>query len=370
LGRLPSPLTVAIPTHNRRETLLLAVRSALAQTRAPEQVIVLCDGCTDGSADAVRALGDERAVAIDLPKLPGYGYEHRNRALELARGDAILWLGDDDLLLADHLERVGEVWDRGGVQLVQSPAVLVAEDDALEWLGLDWSVPGHRATLERHNTNVLASVLVGVRAARVAGGWDPDQPRLGDWDLWKRVLAGGARTAMTDEPTVLHFRASGRQQAWPDRVRQNSAWWRRIGDPGELASLRAQLRRLRAVREAEWAQEREQAGLRLRDAYAELERVAASGQALADELARRDAEVIAQDRELQRVRAELERLAPELERLETERPALEAELSAARARGEHAHELERVLARTYAGGWWRLRARLLPLMRVFGRGGG
>jgi glycosyltransferase involved in cell wall biosynthesis len=105
-----SRFTIAIPTHNRRETLLLAVRSALMQTRPPEQVIVLCDGCTDGSADAVRELGDKRVEAIGLAKLPGYAYAHRNRSLELARGEAIIWLGDDDLLLPDHLERVGEHW--------------------------------------------------------------------------------------------------------------------------------------------------------------------------------------------------------------------------------------------------------------------
>lgn len=38
-----------------------------------------------------------------------YGYAHRNRSLELA--EAIIWLADDDLLLPDHLERIGELWD-------------------------------------------------------------------------------------------------------------------------------------------------------------------------------------------------------------------------------------------------------------------
>lgn len=242
--------TVAIPTHDRRETALLAVRSVLAQTRPPEQLIVLCDGCSDGTADAVSALGDDRATALELPKLPGYAYDHRNRALELACGDVITWLGDDDLLLPDHLERIGEYWDAGAVDLVGAANVIVAPDDGLTFNASDWSMPANREELARHNTSPMASVSVRVELARAAGGWDGSQPRAGDWDLWKRVLAAGARPAMTAEPTVLHFKATGRDQAWASRVQQNAAWLERMASPAELTALRHQLRRARAEHEA------------------------------------------------------------------------------------------------------------------------
>ena len=171
--------TIAIPTHDRRDTVLLAARSALAQTRSADQVIVLCDGCTDGTPEALRALGDERLEVLDLPKLPGYAYAHRNVALEQARGEAMLWLGDDDLLLPDHLERLGEVWDAGEADLVSSPAVLVHPDDALEWFGADWGVPRFRSAMETANSNVMASVSVRAALVREVGGWDAAQPRLG-----------------------------------------------------------------------------------------------------------------------------------------------------------------------------------------------
>lgn len=59
---------IAIPTHNRRDTVLLAARSALGQTRPPDQLLVLCDGCSDGTADALRGLGAAQLEAIELPK--------------------------------------------------------------------------------------------------------------------------------------------------------------------------------------------------------------------------------------------------------------------------------------------------------------
>jgi GT2 family glycosyltransferase len=243
--------TIAIPTHDRRETALLAARSALSQSRPPVEVLVLCDGCTDGTAAAVRALGEPRLSAIDLPKATGYAYGHRNVALERAQGDAILWLGDDDLLLPEHLERVGERWDAGDVDLVTAPAGSVHPDERIEWIGEDWSAQRNRELLGRRNTNVMASVTLSVRLAREIGGWDAAQPRWGDWDLWKRALAAGGRPAATGDVTVLHFYGSGREQSWRDRVRQNTAWFERLANPDELALLRRRLARLRDEHDAE-----------------------------------------------------------------------------------------------------------------------
>ena len=301
--------TIAIPTHNRRGTVVLSVLSGLRQTRSPEEVLVLCDGCTDGTADAVRALGDERVVAIELPKGPGYAYVHRNEALRRARGDVVLWVGDDDLLLPDHLERIGEYWDRDEFDIVTTAAAIVHPDDSLEWFGQDWSVPWHRESMLDDNTNPMTSVSVTVEMAERAGGWRAEHPRAEDWELWKRVLAIPARAAMTNEPTVLHFRATNREQAWPDRVRQNAEWLTRISDPATLAEVRWLLKRLGPQRDA-----------RLRDM-------------LEDE---------------RRKSAWL-------------RDMIEAEQ---RERRDREAELERI----YNGGWWRLRSRLLPLMRIAGKG--
>lgn len=247
---MPTTFTIAVPTHNRCETAVLAIRSCLGQTRPPEQVIVLCDGCTDGTVEAVRSLGDPRVEALELPKLPGFAYANRNRAIALARGEVIMWLADDDLLLPDHLERIGEYWDSGSADIVAAATVIVGKDDELTWCGRDLSVSGNRALMMVQNTNVMTAFSVPVSLARDVGGWDGSQARCGDWDLWKRVLHAGARPAMTSEPTVLHFPATEREQAWTLRVRQNSEWFERMNVDADLAKLRRHLRRARSVHEA------------------------------------------------------------------------------------------------------------------------
>lgn len=321
---MPTQFTIAIPTHDRRETALLAARSALAQTRPPEQVLVLCDGCGDGTAEALRALGSSRLEALELPKAPGYGYEHRNRSLELARGEAILWLADDDLLTPDHLERIGELWDTGRFDLVQSHGVVVHPDDTLEWFGSDWSLPVNRARLASFNSNPMSSVSLRVDVARAVGGWDVGVQRAADWDLWQRALTASARSARSPEPTVLHFRASGREQAWPVRVRQNAAWFAQLEDPQRVLELRIRLRRAGAQGEADTQQH------------------AATLQQALD--ATRQELLAAQERAAQ----------------------LGAHCAAAES---EAAQVAATLTRIYDGGWWRLRRRVLPLMRLVGRGG-
>jgi GT2 family glycosyltransferase len=251
---MPATFTVAIPTHDRRETVILAIQSALEQSRAPEQVLVLCDGCHDATQQAVAALRDPRVEILDLPKGPGYAYDHRNRALERATGEAIVWLADDDLWLPDHLELIGALWDAGNADLVQTYAVHIAADDTLEWLGADWTVPHHQYTvLHIENTTPMGAVCVATQAARDVGGWDGSFDRCADWDLWKRVLRAGARTLSTESATLLHFRANGRVQSWPDRVAQNRRWLARVRDRQQQASLRLEIAQLRGVREGLWA---------------------------------------------------------------------------------------------------------------------
>ena len=108
--------------------MLLAIESALRQTREALEVIVVADGCTDDTVEAVGALDDERVVLLDLPKAPGFGWENRNEALRLARGDVIAYLSDDDLWLPDHLERVGELFDAEVADLVQANACVIHPD--------------------------------------------------------------------------------------------------------------------------------------------------------------------------------------------------------------------------------------------------
>ena len=231
---MPTRFTVAIPTHDRRETVLLAVRSALSQTRPPEQVLVLCDGCGDGTADALRAARQPRSSRRwSSRRRPATATRTATARSSSLAGDVILWLADDDLLTPDHLERIGELWDTDRFDLVQSDGVIVHENDALEWFGAGLGL--WRARCDRLagvNSNPMASVSISRRGRTRGRRLGPRLERAGDWDLWKLVPGPGRAHRRSAQPTVLHFRATGREQLWDDRVRQNTSWLARMARSG------------------------------------------------------------------------------------------------------------------------------------------
>ena len=145
-------IAAAISTHNRRETALLALQSALAQTHAPEAVFMVCDGCDDGTPEAARALGDPRVVVLDKPKAPGAGWLNRNDVLEQADAEVVAWLSDDDLWLPDHLERVVPLYESEVADLVQSSCILVEADDSMH--GHAASIGASRASARRRSRQV------------------------------------------------------------------------------------------------------------------------------------------------------------------------------------------------------------------------
>jgi GT2 family glycosyltransferase len=89
----PGLVSVIIPTYNRAYVLGDALRSVLAQTYRPLEVIVVDDGSTDNTEEVVRAFGDDvRYVRQENAGCP----TARNVGFTLARGEFIALLDSDD----------------------------------------------------------------------------------------------------------------------------------------------------------------------------------------------------------------------------------------------------------------------------------
>jgi glycosyltransferase involved in cell wall biosynthesis len=97
-------ISVVIPTRNRPETLLRAVRSVLAQTLNDFEIIVVVDGRDQASIHALSSISDPRLRYIELP-VSGGGNAARNVGTSTARGEWIAFLDDDDEWLPEKLER-------------------------------------------------------------------------------------------------------------------------------------------------------------------------------------------------------------------------------------------------------------------------
>ena len=97
-------VSVVIPNYNREAYVREAIDSILAQSFTDYELLVIDDGSTDGSCDAVRGYDDERIRLILNDGNLGIAAT-RNAALGFARGAYLAFLDSDDTARPDRLAK-------------------------------------------------------------------------------------------------------------------------------------------------------------------------------------------------------------------------------------------------------------------------
>jgi len=87
-------VSTIVPTFNRRELVCRALDSALSQTYANQEVIVVDDGSTDGTGEYLRERYGEKLSYVYQPN--GGVSSARNHGMRLAHGEMIALLDSDD----------------------------------------------------------------------------------------------------------------------------------------------------------------------------------------------------------------------------------------------------------------------------------
>lgn len=112
-------LSVIIPTHNQIERLRLVLCSLRRQTLAAEnfEVLVVDDGCTDGTAAMAMAMGMANLRVLNLWPNQGRNLA-RNLGAAEARGELLVFLDGDALPAPELLEQYLEARRRHGPRAV------------------------------------------------------------------------------------------------------------------------------------------------------------------------------------------------------------------------------------------------------------
>ena len=96
-------VSILIPAFNARPWIADTLRSAIAQTWRPIEIIVVDDGSTDGTCEVVRQF---ESAGVRLIRQTNQGAAvARNTAFSASSGEFIQWLDADDLLAPDKIER-------------------------------------------------------------------------------------------------------------------------------------------------------------------------------------------------------------------------------------------------------------------------
>ena len=97
-------ISVIIPVYNGKRYLAEAIESVLSQTYRPIEVIVVDDGSGDGSAAIIQRIIHKYGELIRYRYQPNAGVgQARNRGVELALGEFLAFLDQDDLWLPNKL---------------------------------------------------------------------------------------------------------------------------------------------------------------------------------------------------------------------------------------------------------------------------
>jgi len=239
-------VTVLVTAYNAEAYLETALASALKQTFDDFEVIVVDDGSTDGTWQALT-----RVQSVKVRRLR---QEHRgrgaavNRAAEQARGRFLAFLDADDAWRPQKLERQLEVFEkRPAADLVFTQSEWIGPSGAS--LGIatrPWNGPLSAEELFRDNVLGNAScAMVRRRAFEAAGGFDPELTSCTDIDCWLRLarLREGNIWGIA-EPLTL-YRRHGKQITadW----RRSQAGWNRLLEKLEEQAPELLRQRSRAV---------------------------------------------------------------------------------------------------------------------------
>ncbi len=183
-------VSILIPTYNRANYIELAIHSAMAQSRSPLEILIVDDGSTDGTAEKVRAINDPRLRYI-IKEHSG-APSTRNRAVREARGEFILWLDSDDVLLEDalklHLENLKSYPDID----VSYGNLIIFEDDFEkqrpfnypDWYGKNELLI---ATMFQKNPVPNPSTLIRKTCFERIGYYNEEFRRVHDYEWWARL---------------------------------------------------------------------------------------------------------------------------------------------------------------------------------------
>jgi glycosyltransferase involved in cell wall biosynthesis len=181
-------ISVITPVYNGENTIRETIASVLDQTFADFELIVIDDGSTDGTLEAIASFDDPRIRVFSYANA-GQG-KSRNRGIELAEGNSIAFIDADDLWTPDKLEAQWQA-----LQANSEAAVAYSWTDHIDENG-QFLRPGPHLSFNGDVWEPLvladfigsgSNPLIRTEALKQVGGFEPSLPPAEDWDLWLRL---------------------------------------------------------------------------------------------------------------------------------------------------------------------------------------
>ena len=213
----PPTVSVMFPTYNRMNSLILALRSA-AQLNYPQdkyEVIVIDDGSSDGTQEAVRAIQEECGSKILYFRQRRKGITAaRNLGLSKASGEYLIFTDDDCIFEKEWLWKMLRYFDSTQIGAVGGPDQCPPNASFLAQC-VDYTTTSFIGTggVRRKTGLIVAkyyprgcNMMVPKHIVKQVGGFDPTLQAGEEIELGYRIRTAGYRLVYAAEALVWHQR--------------------------------------------------------------------------------------------------------------------------------------------------------------------
>lgn len=110
--------SIIIPVYNVENELKRCLQSVRSQSYQDYEVILVDDGSTDGSGELCDEFSKEDSRAIVVHKENGGLSSARNKGIEYANGEYLIFLDSDDYIEFNFCEVISEAVEKGNVDII------------------------------------------------------------------------------------------------------------------------------------------------------------------------------------------------------------------------------------------------------------
>lgn len=202
--------SVIIPLYNKEAEIERTLRSVLAQTLQPLEIVIVDDGSTDSSCERVEAI-DSPLIKLHRQANAGSAAA-RNRAIELAEGEYIAMIDADDEWTPDYLSEIAQLIERhpdcgawcSGFDIVSEDGTFAGDTPPQESV---LTADSYFAEAMKRYVCITSATTIARRVFDEVGGF-PVGMRMGqDTYMWIK-LARNYRVATTPKRLCRYNRAA------------------------------------------------------------------------------------------------------------------------------------------------------------------
>jgi glycosyltransferase involved in cell wall biosynthesis len=183
-------ISIIVPCHNYGRFLPEALESLDAQTRPPDEIVIVDDGSTDDSLAVAQAYGRDRPDVVVLTRTPATGVVRAVAdGVAASTGDLFAMLSADDRFSPTYLE--------AGERRLADPSIDFTWTATHQFGAFDRWRPAVDEVTERsiaRRNRIHASGLMRRSLWDRLGGYSPVFESLGceDWEYWVHALGTGS----------------------------------------------------------------------------------------------------------------------------------------------------------------------------------